>query len=62
MHKFIVCSSCGKLEASQSEEEIEAKEKDLFDGLWKTELQDPGTTDDEWFLGNFRYFKIYVIF
>ena len=22
-----------------------------FYGLWKTELQDPGTTD-EWFLGN----------
>ncbi len=52
MHRFIICSSCIKSEASQSEEEIESKEKDLFDGILKTELQDPGTTDDEWFLGN----------
>ncbi len=49
--KFIICSSCLAEEERLSYEDLEKKqeeEKEKMWKLWEDEMKEPGTTDDEW--------------
>ena len=52
LHRFIICSSCASKEKTMSEDKVESKENEIMEKLWEDELQEPGTTDDEWFRAN----------
>lgn len=46
--RFIVCSKCSYKESELTDEEIENKEQKIINNLWNEEMQEPGTTDDNW--------------